>query len=272
MPSRVEAHALGRWKLVPFKADHAVLEHQIGRTSFDVISGVRAHVDASSASFSIETYEECSAETIEHCIYDLILPCLLAFDGQLVLHGGLSFTGDSAVGFIGESGQGKSTLVAGLHGLGWPLMGDDAFTLELCDDACSARSVYASLRLFPDSVVSLFPAGHETAPMAHYSEKRRVSFSAGPRSAPLRAIIRLGDEEPNIHIQELSLAEACMALVSNSFILDPEDTAQNKAKFQLASEAAKTIPVYDLHYPRRYDRMHNVRDAIADKLGVSSIQ
>lgn len=271
MLDRVGERPLGRWKFVPFEATNALLKEQGGVMSFDVVPGVRAHVDTTSASFSLEIYEACSDETIEHCIYDLILPCLMAFDGYLVLHGGLSATGDGAVAFIGESGRGKSTLVAGLHGLGWPLMGDDAFTLKPTDDGYTARSVYASLRLFPDSVESLFPAGHKTAPMAHYSDKRRVSFSAGPQSAPLNAIFRLSDAEPEIRIRQLSMAEACMVLVSNSFILDPEDAAQNKAKFQLASEAAREVPVYDLHYPRQYDRINEVFDAISDKLCVPSV-
>ena len=261
----------GRWRLVHHLTSLGLSSVPDNWLTLEIISGVIAHVDLANGYLNLQVSPECSPETVTHCLYDLIIPRLLAHDGQLVIHGGLSFAAAGAVGFIGKSGRGKSTLVAGLHGLGLPLMGDDAFILDPSATGYEAQRVYASLRLFPDSVDTLFSDVGDTTLVAHYSTKRRVPFAEGPESAPLLALFQLAEPEPEIRLRKLSMAETCMALVSNSFVLDVDNIAETRVKFGLASAAAQTIPVYDLYYPRTYDRLPEVCAAILDTVaGVSA--
>jgi hypothetical protein len=259
----------GRWTLV----EPAEFARQSAESpdvlSLDILDGVALGADLVNGVFCLDGPADLSPETRDHCLYDLIVPRLLAHDGALVIHGGLSFGAAGAVGFIGPSGRGKSTLVAGLHAIGLRLMGDDAFVLEPTGSGYDARRIYPSLRLFPDSVSQLVEDDRQTTLMAGYSTKRRVPFDHGPDRAPLLALFRLAEPEPEVRVRRLSMAASCMALVSNSFVLDVDDIAETRMKFDLASAAAQVIPIHDLCYPRSYDRLPEVYAAILGTLGLS---
>lgn len=222
-----------------------------------------------SGSLNLKVAEEHSEETVNHCLYDLIVPRLLAHDGNLVIHGGLSSGPFGVIGFIGQSGRGKSTLVAGLLDFGLKLMGDDAFIMEPSSNGYDAKRIYASLRLFPDSVDTLFDDDRETTLVANYSTKRRVPFSEGPEIGPLAALFQLAEPDDDISVRRLSMAETCMALVSNSFVLEVDNIEETRAKFRLASQAAQIVPVYELSFPRAYDRLPDVYAAIIETLALA---
>jgi len=203
-----------------------------------------------------------SAETIEHWLTDLILPQLLAYDGHFVLHCGIVNTAKGALGFMGPSGHGKSTMTASLHHSGLTLMSDDAVLLRNEDHCFHVERLYPSLRLFPDSLDELFPTIEATAPVADYTDKRHVAFAPGPVRAPLIALFRLAEPAEDIRILRLAPAEACMALIANSFALDAANPAESKRRFVKAADVARQVPVYDLHYPRIYTAIPDVHAQI----------
>jgi hypothetical protein len=233
------------------------------------LSGVNLLIDPNKHNFALSYDVRPSTETLTHLLADLILPRLLAYDGHFVLHCGTVNGPSGAFGFIGPSGHGKSTMTASLHLRGMPLMSDDAVVVKKQGDTYRVERIYPSLRLFPDSLEQLFAAAEPTAPVADYTDKRHVTFAPGPDSAPLLALFRLVDPANDINISRLAPAETCMALIANSFALDASNSLETRKRFAKATDVARCIPVYDLHYPRDYAAIPEVHARIFETIGMS---
>lgn len=208
--------------------------------------------------------------TIDHFLADQVFPRLLAHMGRLVIHAGAVRIGDEALMFVGQSGRGKSTLVASFDQSGPTLIGDDAMVVSSENGQSLVRPVYPSLRLMPDSIEALMPGSVTAGPVAHYSSKQRIDI-AGDRVAsdegrPLRAIFAIGEANSTIDIRPLTAGQACMTLVENSFALDPSNVVQARDRLAEASTVARHVPVFDITYPRDYARLPEVRQAILDQI------
>jgi len=210
--------------------------------------------------------------TINHFIADQVVPRVLSQHAGLVLHSGAIRDEQSAFLLLGPSGSGKSTLTASFHHAGWRLMGDDAVVLSSGPGQPMARAVYPSLRLFPDSIEALLPRDVAAQAMAHYSSKQRVDLPVPEHfrelQVPLKAIFVLAEAcEDRIAIRCLSAAKACMAIVENSFALDPGDAHRARLRMEGASHVVRKVPTFAIDYPRDYARLPEVRAAIISKVG-----
>ncbi len=208
----------------------------------------------------------------EHFLIDQVLPRILGQQGKLVLHAAAVRVGDQTILLLGKSGSGKSTLAASFHSAGYALLGDDALVVDWTTTTAGVRAVYPSLRLFPDSIEALFMDGFATASVAHYTPKRRVSVplkNGGETGAlPIRALFVLCPPSQNsaVLVKRKTVAQTCMALVENSFVLDPTDTDRAPGRLHAASRLASEVPAFDLCYPRAYSSLPDVRAAILDSL------
>ena len=210
--------------------------------------------------------------TIDHFVADQVIPRVLSQTGGLVLHAGAVCDEQSAFLLLGPSGSGKSTLAASFHHAGWRLMGDDAVVLSSGPGQPIARAVYPSLRLFPDSIEALLPRDVAAQAMAHYSSKQRVDLPVAEHfrelQVPLKAIFILAEAcEERIAVRCLSAAKACMAIVENSFALDPGDAHRARLRMEGASQVVRKVPTFAIDYPRDYARLPEVRAAIISKVG-----
>ncbi len=215
---------------------------------------------------------DISAATLEHFVLDILFPRLIADAGELVVHGALVARGEDAICLLGDSGLGKSTLSAALRGAGWRLLGDDAMELLNDGPGVSASAIYPSLRLHPDSLEQLFPeppAG--MSPVADYLDKYRLDPGdpADPaETTRLRAVLLLGGEDGTneVAVRPLTALTLCMALVRQSFALDPVDPAAAHGRLGAASAVAAAVPGFALNYPRDYARLPEVIDLVRDTL------
>ena len=209
-------------------------------------------------------------DTLQHLLVDQVLPRVIAHEHRLVLHAGAVQRSGGAIIFIGESGRGKSTLSASLQGQGWTLLGDDALIISGKDDVFLGEATYKSLRLLPDSIAALYATEPKLKPVAHYTRKQRVAlpFSPSIGVSPIQAIFILTDEPQGatITVERMSAAKTCMALITNSFALDPTDTARAKQKLSIASDMAMHVPAFELSYPRDYTRLSEVHEAIQNAI------
>jgi hypothetical protein len=227
------------------------------------------HVNPAGASVWVQPETEAlTSDTIQHLVADHVIPRVLAHRGELVLHAGAVQLDESVIVLVGESGRGKSTLAASLTRYGWCLLGDDAVIVSNEGGVHHGRAVYRSLRLFPDSIASLYPVLPQLLEVAHYSGKRRVSMSGEndrkPCARPLTAMFFIAPEAngDDLATRRMSPAETCMGIIGHSFSLDPTDLDRAQKKLAAASALATNVPAFELCYPRTFTRLPDVRDAV----------
>ena len=215
---------------------------------------------------------ETDEETLRHLLLDQVLPRVLAHQGRLVLHASAVTVDGKALAFAGETGRGKSTLAASLHGAGYSLLTDDGLVLKAGGGSIHSIPAYAGLRLLPESVAALFKVPPQRKAMASYSPKNRIALDRKDAIDPVEpaALFVLGepvgDGEKSIRVSRLSQRDACMEIVRNSFQLDVSSRDQAKNLFAAAGRAAEKLPVFALSYPRDFSRLPEVHEAILRQL------
>ena len=214
--------------------------------------------------------------TLEHLLIDQVLPRVLTHRGRLVIHAGCVVTPQGAIGFLGDSGTGKSTVCADFARAGHPLLGDDGIVVRrTATEAFEAIATYPGLRLLPDPLTILFDERAGAAPVAHYTAKRRIdrnhtnlTLAANPQ--PLRALYVL-DTADEITIAPLPERDAFIALVGASFQLHLDDQERSRGLFERIGTLLDAVPVRRLSYPRDFTRLGAVREALlADAAAVAT--
>jgi hypothetical protein len=205
--------------------------------------------------------------TAEHLYLNQVLPLALSKLGKLVFHGSAIEIGDDAIAFLAQSGGGKSTLAAGFAVRGHRFLTDDGLVIEPVDGVYRVLPSHPSLRLWQDSHERLLRGDRETAPALAYTSK--VRFIAGtrlthcdePRS--LRTAYFLGNgSATEITFRRLTEAETLVAWAKHSFLLDVEDRDLISAHFDRIATLANDLVCYDLDYPRLYDDLDRLLEAV----------
>ena len=240
--------------------------------SFILRFGQLAGFDISilSQQICIVSTKDISSSTLHHLLFDQVLPRILAHEGQLVLHSAGVEMGLGTVLFVGPSGCGKSTLAASLHVSGSRLLGDDAFLISTQGERWMCRPVYPSLRMFQDSVAGVFGGSADLSRVADYSDKWKVGgLTEQTASKPIAIrVVFLLDPDPvsEIRVEHAEGAAACMALVGQSFSIDPTNLATAKQRLAQASALVGAVPTLRLCYPRDFAMLPAVGEAILEQL------
>jgi hypothetical protein len=190
--------------------------------------------------------------------------------GHTMIHGSAIRTSLGAIMFIGDAGLGKSTLAASFLRAGVDLLSDDCMRLTIgSNDEISCIPTYRSLRLWPDSAGEVMPTS-PFEPMAEDSDKRRLGLAEGPPSGPTPVaaicILAAPRESDLVSFAPLAPARAVSLLLGQCFRLDPTDVEATKRTFERCADIVERVPVVELSYPRRYDQLPDVRDAILNQV------
>lgn len=203
--------------------------------------------------------------TLRHLLVDVVVPVALSARGHLLLHASGVASARGAAVFVGATGTGKSTLAASFDGPLRPFS-DDAVRIVARGGRFAAAGAYPGARLWPDAVAALAPATR-TRPVAHYTDKRRVSLTAAPASRAIRVIYVMQEPPaPRVTIRRCSRRVAVVELLSHAYCLDPTDPDCARAQFDLASSLSARVPVFTLAFPDALDRLAEVRDAVIEHL------
>lgn len=209
--------------------------------------------------------------TVRHLLLDQVIPLVLSVRGQLALHAGAVHTASGAVAFLGESGTGKSTLVASFAAAGASIISDDCLVLDHCGSMWRASGSYPGVRLWPetaDAIVSAH-ASARASQVAHYNEKIRVVPSDTPPGdgSPLRRLYVLdarnvrADRAP-IHIEPLAGRDAFLPLLKHTYRLDFDDGAALTRDLGRLASLVESRVVRRLAFPFVLSELHRVRQAI----------
>jgi hypothetical protein len=220
---------------------------------------------------------DCEMPMLRHLLLNQILPRVLGARGRLVVHASAVVLpgGIATAGFLGRSGAGKSTLASSFHRHGAQLVSDDALLLEMAGEQVDAIGGPLAIRLYPDSMDAVFHEATGFTPLSPYSSKQQLllaeqAMAMGLDSRQLDAMFLLDDSKANVEktsIEPLSGSEAMMALLSCVFALDPSDREMIVSGFRGVGEAvSRRLRFFRLAYPKRLDRLHEVRGAVAAAL------
>jgi hypothetical protein len=227
------------------------------------------------------------ASTIRHLFLDQIIPLILSRRESLVLHSSAVLTPQGAIAFVGKSGQGKSTLAASFTQIGCPIISDDFLVLrksvlrqtvrkyseKKTGESWIAIPSYPGVRLWPRTSDALFAALPESAEIAPYTRKRRVSdlsllpFVEG--ASPLRCLYFLDGDSGEEHASlgqpiVSSPKDAFMNLVACSFNLDVRDKALLKNHFETIAQLRSSLPCFRLQFEREFSALPALRQSILD--------
>lgn len=190
---------------------------------------------------------------------------------QLVLHAGaMSFAlpsgGPVAVGFLGESGQGKSTTAAALYERGHGVVADDIIGIRPNSEAQPLiYPGFPRLKLRPASVKALYqdqealPLLDPENPCPRREKIAHRSFSLD--LMPLQHLYVL-EEGEEMRILPMSRAETLLALVRNSYWISDLPESQRKEHFLQCSSFIGRLAVFRLQRPRKIELL----DAMLDML------
>jgi len=210
--------------------------------------------------------------TTDHLYLNQVLPLALSKQGKLVFHASAVDTEEGAVVFVGESGRGKSTLAASFAVNGFSFLTDDGLVVEPEDPGIRILPSHPSIRLWSDSEEALVSPGAERAPDVSFTSKARflagdeIGFCNEPR--PLRRVYFLGEGDADtVSFEPLKASDAMLEWVRHSFLLDVEERPRLTSHFQQVAELARLPIHYRLDFPRRYENLREVREAVLEHAG-----
>ena len=212
---------------------------------------------------------DTTVSTIEHLYLNQVLPLALSRQGKLVFHASAVETADGAIAFMGVSGRGKSTLAASFAGSGFRFLTDDGLLLDKSVDCYFAQPSHPSIRLWDDSRLALVHATATLAPSVQFTPKARIlSNERLPfcnEARRLRCVYFLGDGNASeVSIKNMNQSEALIELVNHSFLLDIDARDVIARHFDELTQLVKTPIFFRLDYPRRYEDLSDLRQAIID--------
>ena len=124
-------------------------------------------------------------DAVEQLLLDQVLPQALHLRGRFTLHASAVVTEGVALAFVGQSGDGKSTLASAFVPPD-TLLSDDSLTLEARDHDIVAFPGYPSVRLREDSAERF--GGQLEQASTRMTWKRRVPLTLAANEATLRRI------------------------------------------------------------------------------------
>jgi hypothetical protein len=194
-----------------------------------------------------------------------VVPMLRGHHGELILHASAVAIDGAVAAFVAPTGRGKSTLAAALARAGMPFLSDDGLALVAEDGRYFASPNRPSFRLWQDSAAAVIRG--EAVPEDCGDEKSRIGADVGlpfqDEPLPLRALYFLGPgDSPRTSIARLPARDALAELINHTFFLDADDRERMKRHFEALARLAETVPGFALDYPREYDQLPCVIEAL----------
>lgn len=191
--------------------------------------------------------------------------------GLFPLHAASVRIGMRTLAIAGQSGAGKSTLAAALVRRGHGLLSDDLTVLRGADGSgrIEVLPAFPRLKLWREALDALqIPAGglaRVREGMDKYDLSPHVAFDAS--AAPLDGILLLREAaEPALH----RCAAAAALPQLHRHLSRPHVAAElglRAAMFAQAAAISRTVPVWSLQRPRRFDALEVTVDLIEANFG-----
>jgi hypothetical protein len=191
--------------------------------------------------------------------------CLL-MRGIEPLHATAIVVDGGAVAFLGDSGDGKSTLAASFLSRGYSLLTDDVLVLEFHDDRVLTHPSLPRIKLTPESADAIFN-GRRAIPMNSFTSKMIFPL---PESQHVRDLVRLRvvyvlpevSSDSPLSVAHLSGRASFLPLIQNTFNNAVLSRSRIQQQFAFAKRLVKLVPIKQLSYPKGLDLLPRVADEI----------
>jgi len=201
-----------------------------------------------------------------------VMAVLLHQRGYLVLHASAISLADRAVAFVGEKGQGKSTMAATLHAQGYQFLADDIVAIDFDHSGHPiVLSGFPQFKLWADAVLAIGD-NPEMLPRVHPQvDKRshRINDRFAQTKSPLKQIYVL-QHGTDIRIQRLNPQQTILHLIANSYMsrfgnqmLQGAEAANH---LRQCIALAKQIPICALQRPRSLELLPRITQLIETDL------
>jgi hypothetical protein len=198
-----------------------------------------------------------------------VMGFVLRLRGITCLHASVVAIDGQAIAFAGHAGSGKSTLAAAFARRGHAILAEDVAALAIDAEGIQVEPAYPGVRLWPESVASLFGAPDALPTVTPGWEKRYLGLDDGrhrfqPGRLPLAAIYVLAERAPEgLRTSRLAPATALMALVERAYSASLLDRAMRAREFETLGHLTARIPVHELALPDDIAKLPQSCDRIA---------
>jgi hypothetical protein len=176
---------------------------------------------------------------------------VLGLRGVCCLHASVVVVDGWAVALLGSAGAGKSTTAAAFARQGYPVLSDDVAALLVRQGRFFVQPAYPHLRLWPNSVATLYGSPDALPTLTPTWEKCRLDltgqgyhFQEQPTQlAAVYALDERRDEPVAPYVEAFSGRAALLRLLGNTYasrLLYPP--ARNR-EFELLGRLARTVPL-----------------------------
>ena len=227
-------------------------------------------------SHHIECYRDPDAddEAVLHLFLNQVVPLSKSMQGRLVLHASSVEINNSAVLFLGKSGAGKSSLATYFALQHHELVCEDGAVLSEQRSGFQVDPGHHSIRLWGDSRDALVRPDPEHAEMQAGHGKLRLSNPSGIKFAEqprtVSAIFHIQEAESEaISLVSLSPRDALSSSLEHMFLLDDRNKSVLSQHFDQLSGLSNRMPHFAIAYPRQYERLPDVLEAIVQHCPVA---
>lgn len=214
-------------------------------------------------------------EAFHTYLLGVVLSFSLLKRGLDPLHATAVVVDGRAVGFLGDTGYGKSSLGGAFIQIGYPVLTDDLLVLREGDQGFSAYPGPPRIKLFPEIARNLLGEQVTGIPMNPLTRKLVIPLDrhqSHQAAVPLKALYALtrpsvGRESGGrVMFRRLPQRKAFLMLLKSAFNTDIIESERLRRQFLLCARIASTVPMKLLSYPRNLASLPLVRDAILSDL------
>jgi energy-coupling factor transporter ATP-binding protein EcfA2 len=204
-----------------------------------------------------------------------VMAAVLRQRGFLALHASSVSLEGGAIGFMGHSGWGKSTLASAFYTVGHKLINDDILALDKTDEGYRCLPGFPQVKLRPDIGEKIF-ADFDALPSVHDRTDKRISRLVNVEEdvVPLRKLYVVEPaSSDSIEIIPISSQDAIVELLRHTRVNTVFRSARYiKQHLDQCAHLIANIPIAHLKRPKRLDALADVRHAIEEDIRSSQGQ